>query len=144
MLVIIIIKIVTLYHSWSVSYPELFWSGYTGLGSQTQTPKLSKVLRVWGSENHGSNVLSHSERKIAKLFRAFTPGPHWGGLTMPPKLSSCTMVFFYDRLIEKPAPQKICWLSTVLYFVNVEVQKSANETLYVYIFPNFTHNIFWS
>ena len=28
----------------SVSYPEIFWSRYTGLGSQTKTPKLSKVL----------------------------------------------------------------------------------------------------
>ena len=28
----------------SVPYPELFWSWYTGLGSQTQIPKCSKVL----------------------------------------------------------------------------------------------------
>ena len=35
------------YHCWkkpTVPYPELFWSWYTSLGSQAQTPKCSKVL----------------------------------------------------------------------------------------------------
>ena len=29
---------------WAVPYPELFWSWYTGLGSQIQTPKFLKML----------------------------------------------------------------------------------------------------
>ena len=70
--------------------PELFQSWYTGLGSQTQTPKHSKVS-ISGvsfcqrslSQSQESDVLSYSECKIAKNFQGITPGPHWGGLTVP-------------------------------------------------------------
>ena len=37
------------------------------------------------SQNHESDVLSYSECKIAKIFRVFAPGPHWGSLTAPPE-----------------------------------------------------------
>ena len=33
-----------LWRCWAVSYPELFWSWYTGLGSQIQTPKFLKMI----------------------------------------------------------------------------------------------------
>ena len=33
-------------HYYTVPYPELFWSQYTGLGSQTPTLKLSKVWKL--------------------------------------------------------------------------------------------------
>ena len=73
-------------------YPELFWSWYTGLGSQIQTPKRSKVLISGVSfrqrsllQSQKRDVLSYSERKIAKNFQGFAPGPHWGGLTAPPQ-----------------------------------------------------------
>ena len=69
-------------HSNPVSYPELFWSQYTGLGSQTQTPKCSKVLisgvsfhQRFLSQSQESDVLSYSERKIAKNFQGFAPVP---------------------------------------------------------------------
>ena len=60
------------------------------MGSQTQTPKRSKVL-ISGvsfrqrslSQSQESDVLSYSERKITKNFQGFAPGPHWGGLTAP-------------------------------------------------------------
>ena len=56
-------------------------------------------------------VLSYSECKIVKIFQGFIPGPQWGGLTAPPKLPSCTTVFLFAMLIEKPAPpQKNCWI----------------------------------
>ena len=72
----------------AVPYPELFWSQYTGLGSQTQTSKRSKVL-ISGvslhqcslSQSQESDVLSYSECKVAKNFQGFTPGLHWGELT---------------------------------------------------------------
>ena len=72
--------------------PELFWSRYNGLGSQTQTPKCSKKL-ISGvsfrqrslSQSQEGDVLSYSECKIAKNFQGFTPGPHWGGLTVLPQ-----------------------------------------------------------
>ena len=73
-------------------YPELFQSWYTGLGSQTQTPKHSKVLisdvsfcQRSLSQSQESDVLSYSECEIAKNFQGITPGPHWGGLTAPPQ-----------------------------------------------------------
>ena len=70
----------------------LFWSRYTGLGSQTHSPKRSKVL-ISGisfrqrsmSQSQESNVLSCSERKIATNFQGFAPEPHWGELTVPPQ-----------------------------------------------------------
>ena len=77
---------------YAVPYPELFWSSYTGLGSQIQTPKRSKVL-ISGvsfrqrslSQSQESNVFSYSECKIAKNFQDFVSGPHWGGFTGPPQ-----------------------------------------------------------
>ena len=76
----------------SVPYPELFWSQYTSLGSQTQTPKCSKVLISGVSfrqcsllQSQESDVLSYSDCKIAKHFQGFAPGPHWRGLTAPPQ-----------------------------------------------------------
>ena len=75
-----------------MSYPELFWSRYTGLGSQTQTPKRSKVLisgvsfrQHFLSQSQESDALSYSECKIAKNFQGFALGPHWGGRTVPPQ-----------------------------------------------------------
>ena len=66
----------------SVPYPELFWTRHTGLGSQTQSPKLSNVLMSGASfrhrslsQSHENDVLSNSECKIAKNFRAVAPGP---------------------------------------------------------------------
>ena len=78
----------------AVPYPELFWSWYTGLGSQSQTPKCSKVL-ISGvsfrqhslSQSQESGVLCYSECKIAKNFQGFAPAPHWGGLTAQPQTS---------------------------------------------------------
>ena len=71
--------------------PELFWSRYTGLWSQAQTPKLSKVLISGVSfhhrsllHSHESNVLSYSEFKMTKVFWGFAPGPYWGSFTLPP------------------------------------------------------------
>ena len=76
----------------SVLYPELFWSWYTGLRSQTQTLKCSKVLISGVTfcqcsllQSQESNVLSYSECKIAKNFQGFAPGPLWGGLTVLPQ-----------------------------------------------------------
>ena len=76
----------------AVPYPELFWNQYTGLGSQTQTPKRSKVLissvsfhQRSLSQSQESDVSSYSEHKIAKNSQGFAPGPHWGGLTAPPQ-----------------------------------------------------------
>ena len=72
----------------TVLYPELFWSWYTSLGSQTQIHKCSKVLisgvsfcQCFLSQSRERDVLSYSEHKIAKNFQGFTPGPQWGGLT---------------------------------------------------------------
>ena len=57
-------------------------------GSQTQTPKCSKVLISGVSfcqrsllQSQESDVLSYSERKIAKNFQGFAPGSHWEGST---------------------------------------------------------------
>ena len=93
-----------------VPYPELFWSRYAGLWSQTQTPKRSKVL-IYGvsfrqrslSQSQESDVLSYSERKIGKNVQGFAPGPHWGGLTAP--LSSSKNRY----------PQKNCWIRHCLW-----------------------------
>ena len=65
---------------WSVPYPELFWSRYTGLGSQTQTPKLSKVL-ISGisfrhrllSQSHESDVLSLFRMQNSQNFQGLCP-----------------------------------------------------------------------
>ena len=69
----------------SVPYPELFWSRYTGLGSQTQTPKLSKVL-IPGisfhhcslSQSHESDVLSLFTMQNSQHFLGFCPWTRLG------------------------------------------------------------------
>ena len=107
-----------------VPYPKLFWSWYTGLGSQTQTHKLSinYILLTFPLisgvhfrhcsllQRHESNVLSYSECKIAKLLW-LTP-LDWGRLTAPPssRLPSYTTVFLLATFVEKLAPQKNCWI----------------------------------
>ena len=102
---------------YTVLYPELFWSQYTSLGSQTQTLTCSKVLISGVSfrqhsllQSQESYVLSYSECKIAKNFQGFTPRPHWGGLQCHPRLPSCTTVFLLAKVVEKPAPPKNCWI----------------------------------
>ena len=55
-------------HTLPVLYPELFWSWYTCLGSQTQTPKLSKVLISGLSFRHHSLLPSHNSN-VLSLFR---------------------------------------------------------------------------
>ena len=101
-----------------VRYPQLFWSQYTSLESQAQTPKLSKSL-ISGvsfrhhslSQSHESKVLNYSEYKIAKIFHGFTSGSHRGRLTTPPPwLPSCKTFFLLATFIEKLAPIKNCWI----------------------------------
>ena len=105
----------------SVPYAELFWSQYTGLGSQAQTPKRSKVL-ITGvsfrqrslSQSQESYVLSYSEPKIAKNFQRFTSGPRWEGLTVPPQTPRLHNGFFPSLCSSKNQhPQKIAGYSTV-------------------------------
>ena len=102
-----------------VPYPELFWSRYTGLGSQTQTPKRSKVL-ISGvsfrqhslSQNQQSNVLSYSECKIAKNFQGFAPGPNCGGVTAPPDSPTAQRIFSLLHSSKNRHPQKIAGYGT--------------------------------
>ena len=54
-------------YSYSVLYPELFWSQYTGLGSQTQTSKCSKVLISCVS--FCQRYLLQSKERYFELFR---------------------------------------------------------------------------
>ena len=65
---------------YSVPYPGLFWSWYTSLGLQTQTPKLSKVLisglnfchhSFW--QSHESNVLSLFRMQNSQNFQGLCP-----------------------------------------------------------------------
>ena len=101
-----------------VLYPKLFWSQYIVLGAQTHTPKRSKVL-ISGvsfrqrslSQSQESDVLSYSERKIAKNFQGFAPGPHWEGLTAPaqtPRLHNG----FSPRYIRRKTgtPKRYCFI----------------------------------
>ena len=95
-------------------YPELFWSRYTCLGSQIQTPKFSKVLisgvsfrHHWLSQSYESDVLSYSECRKTKLFRGFASGPHWGGLTTPPDSPVAQRFFSSQRSSKNQHPQKI-------------------------------------
>ena len=108
-----------------VPYPELFWSWYTCLGSQTQTPKRLKVL-ISGvsfcqhslSQSQESDVLSYSECKIAKNFQGFVLGPHWGGLTVLPQTPQLYNSFSpcYTRW-KTSTPQKL--LDTALHTTNL-------------------------
>ena len=101
----------------AVPYPELFWSWYTGSGSQAQTPKLWKVL-ISGvsfrhhslSQSHESEVLSYSGFKIAKIFQGFAPRPHWRRLTAPPpRLPQLHNGFSPHYARRKTGTPKNCW-----------------------------------
>ena len=50
--------------------------------------------------------------QIGKIVWGFVPGPHWGELTAPTRLPSCTTVFLLATLVEKPAPKKIAGYDT--------------------------------
>ena len=100
-------------------YLELFWCWYTSLGSQTQTPKCSKVL-ISGVTFHQcsllqsqeSDVLSYSEHKIAKNFQGFPPGLHWEGLTVlsqTPQLHSGTQKNLLDMALQNDHFLLIIW-----------------------------------
>ena len=102
----------------TVPNPELFWSQYTGFGSQTQTPKHSKAL-ISGvsfhqcslSQSQESDVLSYSKHKIAKNFQGFAPGPYWGGLTVLTPDSPAAQQFFSLLCSSKNQhPPKNCWI----------------------------------
>ena len=97
----------------SVPYPELFWTRHTGLGSQTQSPKLSNVLLSGASfrhrslsQSHESDVFSNSECKIAKNFRAFAAGP-------PVSLDAQRFSPCYAR--RKTSTPKNCWIRHWMY-----------------------------
>ena len=101
------------------AYPELFWSRYTSLGSQIQSPKCSKVL-ISGvsfcqrslSQSQESNVLNYSECKIDKNFQGFAPGPYWGGLPVPPQTPHLHNGFSHSYTRWKTStPQKIAGYS---------------------------------
>ena len=98
-------------------YPELFWSQYTSLGSQTQTPKHSKVLISGVSfcqcsllQSQESNVLSYVECKIAKNFQGFTPGLHWGELTAIPQTPQLHNGFSPRYAHQKTGTPQNCWI----------------------------------
>ena len=109
----------------SVAYPELFWSQYTSSGSQTQTPKCSKVL-IPGvsfcqrslSQSQESDVLSYLECKIAKNFQGFTPGPHWGGLTVSPQTPQLHNSFSSHYARWKTGTPKNYWIQHCIYMHN--------------------------
>ena len=148
----------------SVWYPELFWDRYSSLGFQTQTSKLSKVLISGVSfhhcsllQSHKSNVLSYPECKIANISRGFAPECHWRGVTVPPRLMNCTMVFLLATLAEKPAAPKNCWMWCCLYIFSKIFRKIyENKILHLsnfwvissyfvtQIFPSYIFmNFFW-
>ena len=101
------------------------WRWYTGLESQTQTPKCSKVL-ISGvsfrqhslSQSQESNVLSYSERKIAKNFMGFAPGPYWGGLTALPLTLWLYNSFSPHYACRKTStPKKVLDTALILYMI---------------------------
>ena len=89
----------------------VYWFGVPNSNPQTlKSVEISGVSFHHCSllQNHKSDVFSYSESKIVKVFQGFAPGPHWGGLTGPPRLPSCTTVFLLVMLFEKPAGPQNC------------------------------------
>ena len=101
-----------------------FWNRYTGLGSQTQTPKLSKVL-ISGvsfhhrslSQSHERDVLSYSECKIANIFWGFASKRHWGGLTVTPDSPAAQRFFSLLHSSKNRYTQNIAGYGTALSVV---------------------------
>ena len=62
------------------------------------------------SQRQESDVLSYSERKIAKNFQGFAPGPHWEELTASPQTPRQHNGFSPRYACRKPAPPKNCWI----------------------------------
>ena len=89
------------FHLISVLNPEHFWC------------KLSSTSL---SQSQESNVLSHSECKIATNFQGFVLDPVGEGLLHCPKLPGCIKVFLLATLVKKPAPPpKIAGYGTVFF-----------------------------
>ena len=133
----------------SVPYPELFWSWYTGLGSQTQTSKRSKVL-ISGvnfrqrslSQSQESNVLRYLERKIAKKFPGFCPWTPLGRAYSAAPDSPAAQRFFSSlHSSKKWHPQKIAGYSTVSsvfcsYLVHINLSSKFDPKKFL-LFPIF-------
>ena len=129
--------------------PELFWSRYTGLGSQIQTPKFLNVRLVLYlfnvkhclslfivTDSHENNVLSTTECQIAKIFRGFAPGPHWGGLTAPFQDPPAAMRFFSSLHSSKNRPpQKTSGYGNEYY--NEVLGDNRFSELTFLVFPTF-------
>ena len=135
---------------YTVPYPKLFWSWYTSLGSQTQTPKLSKLkklINIKQTNDRSCDVLHYSECKIAKTFKGWGGGGwEWGRstredsqLTLTPQL--CT-IFFLATLNENRHPQKIAGYSTdMVVLIGVCLVKQIHKTTIGQIWSFWTS--FW-
>ena len=89
------------FHLISVLNPEHFWC------------KLSSTSL---SQSQESNVLSHSECKIATNFQGFVPGPCWGGLTALPQTPWLYKGFSPCYACQKTStPPKIAGYGTVFF-----------------------------
>ena len=60
-------------------------------------------------QSDDSHVLSYSECKIAKMFRGFAPGPHWGGLIAAPGPQAAQWFFVFRKT---GSPKKIAGYGT--------------------------------
>ena len=90
-------------------YPELFWSWYTGLGSKTQDPKISKLLIP---------SVSFCCRATWAMF--------WAALRLP----SCTMVFLLATLIEKLLDRALAWYETRVSTWHSDISWSWDPPIY--------------
>ena len=127
-----------------VPYRELFWSRYTGLGSQTQTLKNVKINSSKNRQLTFHTLVPQCVEPREEYFELLRmqnsqnfPGlcswtPLGRACSAPSRLLSCTTVFL-ATLVEKPVPpQKIAgygtdfffsenWKGYILQLVNVKV-----------------------
>ena len=105
----------------TAAYPELFWSQYTGLGSQTQTPKLSKVqklihLKIDNDRHRATKamLLGIQNAKQLKFAGALRLGPTGESLQYPPDSPAAKWVFSSLCFLKNWHPKK--WSDTALIY----------------------------
>ena len=90
-------------------YPELFWSWYIGLGSQTKTPELSKVLVSSVSFHHCLLLFILSLKPTGE---GLQPQPR-----SPPDSPAARQFFSSLHLLKNQHPQKL--LDTALIYETI-------------------------
>ena len=103
-------------HSWKLQFDHLGAASKAILkpvyrfGIPNSDPQTLKSVKINSCRNIQMTVLSYSECKIVKIFRNSILHATGEDLQRQPRFPRCLTVFHLATFVEKPPPQKNCWI----------------------------------